>query len=589
MKKDASSSLTLFRSVCPQKPIVIHLKKDNWITGFEQCRDYSSKKGSVIIEPLGDLELEYPIEKTRKISSNRVRIYFKDIVSCDLYDPEKHSAYHSDPEKLVKQVAWPQWIEPKVVLSRRKKLLQELEENKYSKKYYLVKAIENGFQDIFENLLDEEILEEAFKEKYVTSSLLYYAVKHGRPLVAEILINKGYPLPNKKDQISIFYELGKIGNPKLLKILLGVGFDPNLEKAKLLSEMLKTGNSVAAKLLIEAGARVKTNLLDDTIEGGNVDCLRLLLEAGIHVSISTVFKVLKYDDPQFKFRNLLFQQKIDVNACFSDGMPLLIKLVGEGRIKVDVIKFLIEQGANLNVTYEGRNVLGHAKKREYPESMVAFFEEIGIQEVVDTEKVAEVEAAIAVENAAAEKAAQEAAAKRLAALPAFFKPDPSLKNKEAYDNSNFIIRKSIGKLPTKKKELDDLKLIGNDIKTHFGLSSHDFNHIADVRAKLQFLFGSPTGKGDEYKMSFEYQIEVEDQKGIKYYFTIYDWKARAVYSSFIHEGQDEAQIISADAALWELIEKASFGDFKAKYSYDEWNKVRYECVNGKPWGDFPDV
>ena len=588
MKKDHSSTLTLFRSVAPQKPIVIHLKNNNWVTGFEQCRDYSTNKTAVIIEPLGDLELEYAIEKTRQLSSRRIRIYCKDIVSCDLYDPTKHTAYHSDPSDLVKRVAWPQWIEPKIKPSRRKKLLQELKENQYSKKYYLVKAIEDGFQDIFENLLDEEMLKDAFNEQYVTSSLLYYAVKHGRPLVAKLLIDKGYPLPNKKGQSDIFYELQKTGNLKLLELLLGMGFDPNVDQSKLLLSMLKMGNSEAVALLIQAGARVNTNLLDAAIAGGNAACLALLLEAGMSISVSTIFKVLKYADPQFKFRNVLFQQELDVNACFSDGMPLLIKLIREKFIKVEPLQFLIDQGADLNVTFEGKNALAHAKEREYPESIVAFFEDIGMQVIVDEEEVAAVAAVKVVEDEKARIAAKELEAKRLAAIPKFLKPDGKIKFAEEYQQNEFFIRKAKGKLPIQKKRLDGLKLIGEDIKTYFGLSSHSFNHIAEVRAKLQFLFGSPTGKGDGYKTSFEYQIEIEGKNGVKYYFTIFDWKARTVYGSFIFEGQDEQQIAKADIALWGLIEKASFGDFKDKYAYDEWNKVRYECVAGKPWGDFPD-
>lgn len=588
MKKNHSSTLSLFRSVCPQKPIIIYLKKNTWVTGFEQHMDYSTSKTAVVIEPLDNLALEYPIEKTRTVSSKRIRIYVKDIVDCELYDAAKHPKYHSDPTQLVKQVAWPQWIEPKIIPSRRKKLLKELKENEYSKKYYLVKAIEDGFQDIFEELLDEEMIATAFKEKYVTSSLLYYAVKHGRPLVAETLINKGYPLPNKEDQIMIFYEFKKTGNPQLLKLLLDMGFNPNIEKRSLLHDMLKTGNSAAVKLLIKAGARVKTDLLDDAIEGGNAACFALLLEAGMHISVSTVFKVMTYADPQFKFRDLLFQREIDVNACFSNGMPLLIKLIHQKYIKIDPIKFLVDQGADVNVIFEGKNALAHAKEREYPESIVAFFEEMGMTMVVDAEKVAVVEAVRAIEEAEAKEAAKKAEAKRLAAIPKFLKPDLTLESADEYQQNGFLIRKTTGVLPALKKESEHLKLIGKDIKAHFGLSSHDFNHIAEVRAKLQFLFGAPTGKGDAYKISFEYQIEVEDGTGVKYYFTILDWKARAIYGSFIHEGQNEEQIVKADIALWELIEKASFGDFKARYSYDEWSKVKYECVDGKPWGDFPD-
>lgn len=108
--------------------------------------------------------------------------------------------------------------------------------------------------------------------------------------------------------------------------------------------------------------------------------------------------------------------------------------------------------------------------------------------------------------------------------------------------------------------------------------------VPAVRAKLESLFGAPTGRGDDYKMSFEYALRAETPAGIAH-LAIGDWKAWGVvimqdYTTATPEARRLAR-----GALWRAVADAPLADFEDEFRYDEADGVRYGCRGGTPWMD----
>lgn len=108
------------------------------------------------------------------------------------------------------------------------------------------------------------------------------------------------------------------------------------------------------------------------------------------------------------------------------------------------------------------------------------------------------------------------------------------------------------------------------------------HYVALARARLQTLFGDPTGRGDNHKSSFHYEIVASTPAG-DVYFQVGDHKAADVLLFWEYTTSTADARRLAEQAFWSLVDSTQPSEFEDVFAYEESAGVRYGYGAGRPW------
>ena len=108
------------------------------------------------------------------------------------------------------------------------------------------------------------------------------------------------------------------------------------------------------------------------------------------------------------------------------------------------------------------------------------------------------------------------------------------------------------------------------------------HYVALTRARLQTLFGRPTGRGDDYKSSFQYDLTASTPGG-QVYFLVGDHKASEVLIFWEYSTSTPDARRLAEHAFWALVGTTSPTEYEDVFSYEDAAGVRYGYRGGRPW------
>jgi hypothetical protein len=108
------------------------------------------------------------------------------------------------------------------------------------------------------------------------------------------------------------------------------------------------------------------------------------------------------------------------------------------------------------------------------------------------------------------------------------------------------------------------------------------HYVALTRARLQTLFGRPSGRGDNYKSSFQYDL-VASTPGGQVYFVVGDHKASEVLIFWEYSTSTPDARRRAEQAFWSLVGAASPSEYEDVFSYEDAAGLRYGYRGGCPW------
>ena len=108
------------------------------------------------------------------------------------------------------------------------------------------------------------------------------------------------------------------------------------------------------------------------------------------------------------------------------------------------------------------------------------------------------------------------------------------------------------------------------------------HYVALTRARLQTLFGSPDGRGDDYKSSLQYDVLATTPAG-DVYFLVSDHKASDVLIFWEYSTSTADARRIAEQAFWSLIAATAPSQFDDVFSFDEPAGVRYGYRARRPW------
>jgi len=108
------------------------------------------------------------------------------------------------------------------------------------------------------------------------------------------------------------------------------------------------------------------------------------------------------------------------------------------------------------------------------------------------------------------------------------------------------------------------------------------HYVALTRARLQTLFGHATGRGDNYKSSFQYDLVAATPFG-RVFFLVGDHKASDVLIFWEYSTSTPEARRLAECAFWTLVDAAAASEFEDVFAYDEFAGVRYGYRAGRPW------
>lgn len=401
------------------------------------------------------------------------------------------------------------------------------------------------------------------------------------------------------------------GAGAVLTALLVGAADIDLEW--LLGRAAAKGQVHAVNALIAAGADVdgvvpllrgdpnRRSVLYWAVYHGHRAVVRRLLQAGARVTDGAALAWAIVSSPDPVTWGLLLAAGLDVDARDHHGDPLLLAL-GRNSLKAP-LDATIAAGAAVNATYaDGSTLLLHAidhamqrgtanspyfiqdllragadpnAGRLYGRNPLALARVVphNPPESYDPRRIAGwLEAAGAV---AAEDPDAPAIRAEKPTLPAWrARIDPTLKRADHYEVLGVRFAASSTEAP--------LESVCPPGFPWSGLAS---DTIAVARAKLEFLFGSPSARGDEYKTTFEYRLlaTVDDARLVVH---ISDWKARELCLA-VEPHADAALRDRVAAAFWELLTVSPLAVFRDRFRFDDHAGCAYHSDGQSAFAEFP--
>ena len=243
----------------------------------------------------------------------------------------------------------------------------------------LFTAVKNGDADAVRALLDEGANPDA-RDKYEQTAL-YLASENGYAEIVKILLDRGAD-PNVRNG-GAGTALKHSKTPEIATLLLTRGADVNAADSNNMTALAwaaSDGRTDVARVLLEHGAEVDAHSypgleltpLMHAVGGGKTDMVRLLLERGANVNAarandgcsSLMFAATKGCAEEV---GILIDAGAPVDAKNRYGDTALHYAIGENR--ADVIRFLIENGANIILKggTMGGTALTWAAWRGYPD------------------------------------------------------------------------------------------------------------------------------------------------------------------------------------------------------------------------------
>lgn len=281
-------------------------------------------------------------------NNNPNKTYLKSRFSCTLIMSEENikkinagfafSFNMANNQFEAVEIAPPEEKSNKEEITRLKKIVDLFNKNDFSQKLHV--AIEGGDLDTVKFLL--EVGADFYFEKCEGETALFSALKFEKYEIAEVLIENGFDvnrLTTEGEQI--VFKLIENDYAKQLEFLLKKGLDVNLCR--------------------ESG--YKSVPLGCAVEQANLDIIKLFLKHGANIDkcddngysplLLSIWHTNGNDIPK-----LLVEHGADINKSTKSGYSPLFRAINCNN--VDIVKFLIEKGANLQCTYENRNPLEYA-------------------------------------------------------------------------------------------------------------------------------------------------------------------------------------------------------------------------------------
>lgn len=363
-------------------------------------------------------------------------------------------------------------------------------------------------------------------------------------------------------------------------------------KVHSVAALLGAGADVDGVAALEPGAKYSPGELHTALywatAHGQRSVVRQLLAAGARVTDSAALAWAVVGAPDVVLWELLIAAGLDVNARDHHGDPLLLAL-GRNQ-QYAMLAAAITAGADVNATYaDGSTLLLHAIALAMEKQPSTFFIErllqagadpnagrlggrnpLALARVVTHDPGAyrgerwiarwlETAGAVAIEEPDAVAIAPE----KPPELPVWqARIDETLTRADHYE--------ALGIRFTPKPGGVKAEMAAVPAPAWNGLGS---DNIAVVRAKLEHLVGPPHGRGDEYKITFEYWF-VATADGVDLALHVCDWKARDISASFaVHP--DAALRERVVAAFWELLTRSPLAAFSDRFRYDGEAKRAY--------------
>lgn len=214
----------------------------------------------------------------------------------------------------------------------------------------LHQVVKAGDLDATRRVLQYECID--VNEEYWSSTPVDYAAQDSRIEVMRLLLQAGAD-PNRG-----LIRAAESGQIEVIKLLLEAGADPN----RGLIYAAKSGQLEAIKILISLGAKVDgdqdSSPLYEAMSKKKWEAAKLLLATGADITklkpkTSLLYDVLASDE--LEILRLLLKHGADINAVDGEGSMYAKTLLSEAvrTNKVDTVKFLLEQGADVNIKYYG--------------------------------------------------------------------------------------------------------------------------------------------------------------------------------------------------------------------------------------------
>jgi hypothetical protein len=108
------------------------------------------------------------------------------------------------------------------------------------------------------------------------------------------------------------------------------------------------------------------------------------------------------------------------------------------------------------------------------------------------------------------------------------------------------------------------------------------HYVALTRARLQTLFGDPTGRGDNHKSSFQYDVIASTPVG-EVYFQVGDHKAADVLLFWEYSTSTAEARRLAEQAFWSMVDATPPSEYEDVFAYEEAAGVRYGYGADRPW------
>ncbi|WP_186375957.1 ankyrin repeat domain-containing protein [Hyella patelloides] len=190
---------------------------------------------------------------------------------------------------------------------------------------------------------------------------LYIAASEGQYSISKLLIDRGAKVNTICDRHTALYQAARSGNQNLVELLLNSGAKINIPTCHVLHKAVDKDNIEIVELLINRGAKINSRdgfpfretPLHLAIKKGNINLVELLLSKGADANLKTFF-------PPMTAIQMATQYPEIVKLLKNYGATVdfaVFNAASKGDF--EVIKEYINEGGNVNATYQQETTLLH--------------------------------------------------------------------------------------------------------------------------------------------------------------------------------------------------------------------------------------